>query len=314
MQTTASETEAPQSAPETDFQQVRANRTLKDYGVLVLKGVAMGASDIVPGVSGGTMAFILGFYEELIHSIRAVGRPEFLGAALRLRIKEALQILNWPFLLAVGTGILLAILTLAPGLEWSLENQPVFLWAFFFGLIVASVITVSRRVGHWKLTVILGLLVAVVGAYFLVGAVPAQTPNSWWFLILSGAVASCAMILPGLSGAFILVLLGKYEFVLNAVNSRDIISIALIGIGAVIGLVTFAQILSYFFKRYHDVTVAVLIGLMVGSLRKVWPWKLDVAWLTDDAGEYILSHGERIVSQQLNVMPDLSTSAGITSE
>lgn len=304
MQTTATDTQQPTSA--------RANRTLKDYIGIALRGVAMGASDIVPGVSGGTMAFILGIYEELIDSIRTIGRPEFIGTAVRLRIKEALQILNWPFLLAVGSGIGLAIIVLAPGLEWALENQPVFLWSFFFGLIVGSVITVSRRVGHWKLSVGLGLVVAAVGAYFLVGAVPAQTPDTWWFLMLSGALASCAMILPGISGAFILVLLGKYEFVLNAVNTFDVVSLALIAIGAAIGLVTFAQILSFLFKRYHDVTVAVLIGLMIGSLRKVWPWKVDIGWLMDEAGEFVLSHGERVVTQQRNVLPDLSTSAGVT--
>ncbi len=212
--------------------------------------------------------------------------------------------------MAVGLGIFIAIITLAGGLEWTLENQPVLLWSFFFGLILGSVITVSKRVGHWKLTVILGLVMAVVGAYFLVGAVPTQTPNTWWFLMLSGALASCALILPGLSGAFILVLLGKYAFVLNAVNQRDFLSLAFVTIGAVIGLVTFAQILGYFFKRYHDITVAVLIGLMLGSLRKVWPWKVDISWMTDAGGKFVLSHGERIVSQQKNVLPDLSTQAG----
>ncbi len=300
------------TAPSEETKNARATRTLKDYAGLTLRGIAMGASDIVPGVSGGTMAFILGIYEELIDSIRTIGRREFINAAIRFRIKDALSILNWPFLVAVALGIGIAILTLAGGLEWTLENQPVLLWSFFFGLILGSVISVSKRVKHWRITVLIGLAIAIVGAYFLVGAVPAQTPDTWWFLMLSGALASCAMILPGLSGAFILVLLGKYEFVLNAVNQRDFLSIAFIGIGAVIGLVTFAQVLSYFFKRYHDVTVAVLIGFMLGSLRKVWPWKVDVAWLTDANGEFVLSHGERIVSQQHNIMPDLSTSAGVT--
>lgn len=303
METTATRTQASENA--------RADRKLKDYVGIALRGVAMGASDIVPGVSGGTMAFILGIYEELIDSIRTIGQPQFLRAALRLRVREVMRILNWPFLLAVGTGIGLAIILLAPGLEWALQNEPVLLWSFFFGLILSSVLTVSRRVGHWKLSLLIGLVVAAVGSYFLVGAVPAHTPNTWWFLILAGAVASCAMILPGISGAFILVLLGKYEFVLGAVNSRDFVTLALVAIGAAIGLITFAQILSFFFKRYHDLTVAVLIGLMIGSLRKVWPWKVDVAWLTDDAGQYVLSHGERIVTQQHNVLPDLSTTFGI---
>lgn len=301
---------APQA--ETAVSDARQGRTIKNYFGLGLRGVAMGASDIVPGVSGGTMAFILGIYEELIDSIRMIGRPEFLRAVLRLRIREALQLLNWPFLLSVGLGILAAILMLAGALEWLLVNQPVLLWSFFFGLILGSVITVSRRIKRWVLPVIVALVLGAIGSYLLVGAVPAHTPNTWWFLMLSGALASCAMILPGISGAFILVLLGKYQFVLSAVNQRDFVTLALVAMGAAIGIVTFAQILGWFFKNYHDLTVAVLIGLMLGSLRKVWPWKQDVAWLIDDSEQYVLSHGERIVTQQLNILPDLSTTAGIT--
>lgn len=188
------------TAPSEETKNTRATRTIKDYVGLTLRGIAMGASDIVPGVSGGTMAFILGIYEELIDSIRTIGQREFINAAFRLRIKEALKIINWPFLVAVASGIGIAILTLAGGLEWTLENQPVLLWSFFFGLILGSVITVSKRVGSWRITVFIGLGIAVVGAYLLVGAVPAQTPDTWWFLMLSGALASCAMILPGLSG------------------------------------------------------------------------------------------------------------------
>ena len=287
-------------------------RSLMEYAGVTLRGICMGASDIVPGVSGGTMAFILGIYEELIDSIRVVGRPEFITAVLKFRIKEIFQILNWKFLLSLAIGVFIAILTLSKGLEWLLVNQPVLLWSFFFGLVLASVLSVSKRVSSWTPPLYLLTIGGAVGAYLLVGAVPLQTPNAWWFLILSGALAICAMILPGVSGAFILVLLGKYQYVLSAVNQRDIITIAFIGIGAVIGLVTFAQILGWLFKSYNNGTVAVLTGLMVGSLRKVWPWKLDVAWLQDAAGEFVLSHGERIVTQQQNMLPDFSSTAGIT--
>jgi putative membrane protein len=292
--------------------EVQQPRSLRQYGGLVLRGLAMGASDIVPGVSGGTMAFILGIYEELIDSIRTVGRPVFLQTVFRLRIKEALQILNWQFLLAIAAGIFIAILSLARGLEWLLQNQPVYLWSFFFGLVLASVITVSKRIDRWTPPLMLMLVLGAVGAFLLVGAVPVQTPNDWWFLFLSGALAICAMILPGISGAFILVLLGKYQYVLSAVNSRDIITVGLVGLGAAIGIITFAQILGYLFKRYHDMTVALLTGLMLGSLRKIWPWKVDVSWLQDADGLFILdSHGARIVAQQANVLPDFSTGAGI---
>jgi putative membrane protein len=272
----------------------------------------MGAADIVPGVSGGTMAFILGIYEELIDSIRTVGRPHFIQAVLKLRFKELFQILNWQFLLAVALGILIAIFTLARGLEWLLLTQPVYLWSFFFGLVLASVYTVSKRVPHWTPALVTATAVGAVAAFILVGLVPTQTPDTWWFLILSGACAICAMILPGISGAFILVLLGKYQFVLNAVNQRDFLTLIFVAIGAAIGLISFAQILGWLFKRYHDMTVAVLIGLMIGSLRKIWPWKIDVAWLQDTGGALVLdSHGERIVTQQNLTLPDFATSAGI---
>ena len=287
-------------------------RTLKTYAGLTLRGMAMGASDIVPGVSGGTMALILGIYEELISSIRGIGRPEFLRPALRLQIKPALQALNWQFLLAVGLGILTAIFTLASALEWLLVHQTVYIWSFFFGLVLASAYTVSKRIPKWSNLLRLTLVGGAIFAYVIVGLVPAQTPNTWWFLILSGALASCAMILPGLSGAFILFVLGKYEDLLRAVNTGDFVMLALVGVGAVLGLVTFAQILGWFFKQYHDLTIAVLIGLMVGSLRKLWPWKVDVAWLTDSAGNFVLdSHGELLVSQQVNVLPNFATQAGV---
>lgn len=289
----------------------RATRTLRDYFGLALRGFAMGAADVVPGVSGGTMAFILGIYEELINSIRMVGQPEFLHPLFRLRIKEIFRILNWEFLLAVLVGIFSAILTLAPLLESLLINQPVYLWSFFFGLVIASIFTVQIRIKQWTAVSIIALLVGTIGAYYLVGLVPTQTPNTWWFLILSGAVAICAMILPGISGSFILVLLGKYEYVLSAVNNRDFVTVGLVAIGAFVGIVTIAQVLGWLFKNYHDVTVALLIGLMAGSLRKIWPWKTDVDWLRDAAGEFILSDGHRIVTEQANYLPTFSND-GVT--
>lgn len=272
-------------------------RSAVEYAGLVARGFCMGAADVVPGVSGGTMAFILGIYEELIESIREVGQPRFLRALSRLRFREMFAILNWKFLLAVLTGIGLAVLTLARGLEWLLENRPVLVWSFFFGLVLASVIAVSRRIERWGFPLWLALIAGTAFAYVLVGLVPLQTPETWWFLFLSGAIAICAMILPGISGAFILVLLSKYEYVLNAVNRRDIGDVFWVGAGAVIGIVTFAQVLGWLFRRYHDVTVAVLTGFMLGSLRKVWPWKVDVQWMID-------RHGERVPTVQHNVLPE----------
>jgi putative membrane protein len=274
-------------------------RTPREYGGLVLRGYLMGASDVVPGVSGGTMAFILGIYEELIMSIRAAARPPFWQALLKLRIPEALQAVNAGFLIAVLAGIVLAILTLAQGLEWLLVNHPVYLWSFFFGLVLASVVAVSKRIPRWTPGLAAATVGGAIGAYILVGAVPMQTPETWWFLILSGALAICAMILPGISGAFILVLLGKYQFVLSAVNQRDIVTVGLVGIGTVIGLISFAQILGWLFKRYHDITVAILIGLLIGSLRKIWPWKNVLDYIVD-------RHGELIPTVEQNILPALT--------
>jgi len=275
-------------------------RTPMEYAGLFARGFCMGAADVVPGVSGGTMAFILGIYEELIESIREFGQPPLLKALVRFRFREVFTIINWKFLLAVLGGIGAAILTLAKGLEWLLENQPTIVWSFFFGLVFASVIAVSRRVKKWRLPLWVALIAGTVFAYVLVGLVPLQTPETWWFLFLSGAVAICAMILPGISGAFILVLLGKYQYVLEAVNRRDIADIIWVVLGAGVGIITFAQVLGWLFKRYHDLTVAVLTGFMLGSLRKVWPWKVDVEFMTG-------RHGEKIPTVQHNVMPDAFT-------
>jgi putative membrane protein len=267
----------------------------------------MGSADVVPGVSGGTMAFILGIYEELIESIRMAGRPEFFRALGSFQISTALRLVNFPFLATLLAGILIAVITLAPGIEWTLENQPVLIWSFFFGLVLASAITVGRKIKHWRATTWSALIAGTVGAFLLVGLVPVETPNTWWFLFLSGALAICAMILPGISGSFILVLLGKYQYVLSAVNDRDFVTLFWVALGAVIGLVTFAQLLSWLFKRYHDVTVALLIGFMLGSLRKVWPWKEVVASIPD-------SEGHSIPTVIHNTVPPLTVNGALNME
>lgn len=242
--------------------------------ILIAKGFCMGAADIVPGVSGGTMAFILGIYEQLINAIRTFGRPKFWQPLLQLKLKAVLGVVEWRFLASVGTGIVLAGLTLARPLEHLLETQPMLLWSFFFGLVAASVVIVAQRITDWTWRRIAALVLGAVFAYFLVGLVPVATPEAPWFLVLCGAIVICAMILPGISGSFLLVLLGKYEFVLSAVNDRDLLPIMYIGIGAVVGLIAFSQVLGWLFAKHHDRTVALLTGLMIGSLRKVWPWKI----------------------------------------
>lgn len=265
----------------------RKKRNVFEYIMIAARGVAMGAADVVPGVSGGTMAFILGIYEELIEAIRKIASVDTIRMLCKLQFKKAYDELPWRFLLALGMGILSAIFLLSTPIKWMLEKHPVLIWAFFFGLVVASVLTVLRRVKKWNALALVAVVIGAVFAYWIVGVVPRETPDGWWFLILSGAIAICAMILPGISGSFILLLLGKYEYILGAVHnikgalrSMDVAEvfsngmiIFWVAVGTVIGLCSFVRLLSWLFRHYHDLTVALLIGFMIGSLRKVWPWK-----------------------------------------
>jgi putative membrane protein len=269
------------------------DRSFPDYIVLGAKGFCMGASDVVPGVSGGTMAFILGIYEELIDVIKSFDLKS-LQFLVTLKFRPLLDRISWQFLLAVGIGIFAAIFTLSRLLSWLLQNRPVFIWSFFLGLILASVLSVSRRVEAWRILTWLCLVGGTVGSYFLVGLVPVSTPNDYWFLFLCGAVAICAMILPGISGSYILVLLGKYRYVLDAVNQRDFLVLGLVAAGACVGIIAFSRILGWLLKNYHDLMVATLTGLMIGSLRKVWPWKETLESVAD-------LHGQTLV--QSNILP-----------
>jgi len=255
----------------------------------------MGAADVVPGVSGGTMAFILGIYEELLASIRSFDL-EFLKLLFRFKFSEAFNRTSWRFLIALILGIFLAIFSLAKLLSWLLVNHPVLIWSFFMGLILASVYTVGRHLQKWTLLLFGWMLLGAVGSYFFVGLVPVNTPDSPWFVFMSGAIAICAMILPGISGSFILVLLGKYAYLLEAVNRRDFFTLILAAAGAGLGLITFIRFLNWLLKKYRDPTLAVLTGLMLGALRKVWPWKRTLESVTDH-------HGDVMVISQVNTLP-----------
>ncbi len=285
----------------------RRRTKVSDYTGIFASGFAMGSADVVPGVSGGTIAFILGIYEELIGSIRMVGQPVFWRALLRGEWRVALRLINFFFLLALGTGLLGAIFLLAPGIEWMLINQPIIIWSFFFGLVLASIVIVATRIRVWSPDRFVALLLGAGAAFWIVGLVPVQTPDTWWFLMLSGAIAICAMILPGISGSFIMVLLGKYHFFINAINERDFASLAFAAIGAAIGLVTFAQVLSWLFRRFHDITVATLTGFMIGSLREIWPWKETLESVVDPVGEIV-----PLVDR--NVLPALTVNGAFNTE
>ena len=236
-----------------------------------LTGVAMGGADLIPGVSGGTIAFILGVYERLLSAIKSVNL-HFIKTLFKFKFKEAFSLIPWSFLVPLLLGIGTAILGMANLMKYLLENERVLLFAFFFGLVIASIFTVGRRI-NWGLGTIFSLICGAIAAYIIIGLVPMEMPHTPIYLFFSGAVAIMAMILPGISGSFILLILGQYKFILDAVTRYDVITILPVALGAVIGLVTFARVLSWLLKNYHGLTVAALVGFMVGSLRKVWPWK-----------------------------------------
>lgn len=245
----------------------------KRFWNLFLRGMCIGGADIIPGVSGGTMAFILGIYEELVDSIRTFGTKELWKNLLLLRLRPLLHIVNWQFLLPVALGVVLMALSFAKILEYLMKTHPVLLWSFFFGLILASLHVVSRRIRRWTHKRLVTLLCGAGIAYLFVGILPMETPETWWFLTLAGVLAACAGLLPGISGAFVLVLLGKYHFALSSLNEGQFFNLLPLGIGAIAGLIFFSRIISWLLNHYHDTTVAFLTGLMLGSLRKVWPWK-----------------------------------------
>ncbi|MEM7381420.1 MAG: DUF368 domain-containing protein [Bacteroidota bacterium] len=248
------------------------DRNRLQYFFIALKGMAMGAADVVPGVSGGTIAFISGIYEELISSINNIN----LGLLKVLRnegFKAAWKQLNGNFLLTLFTGIAISVVSLAKLISWLLENQAILLWAFFFGLVVASVYFVGRSIEKWSVSAVVMLLMGAGIAYYITTLPVSENTESLPFLFLSGALAVCAMILPGISGAFILVLLGSYKTILDAVHERDLTVVVTVGLGAVFGLLSFARLLKWMFKNYRNPTLALLTGFILGSLNKIWPWK-----------------------------------------
>lgn len=260
------------------------NRKTNDYLILTLKGMAMGAADVVPGVSGGTIAFITGIYEELINSIKSVNLKA-LKLLLHGKIADFWKAINGTFLVSVLLGIGISVFSLAKGLKYLLDNHPVLVWSFFFGLIVASAVYVGRAIKNWNTGTILSGIVGIIVAYFITVITPAEANTTYWFIFVSGAIAICAMILPGISGSFILVLLGMYKFILDAVGNLQITVILTFLVGAAIGIVAFSNVLSWLLKKYHNQTIAVLAGFMVGSLNKVWPWKEVTKTFTDRHGE-----------------------------
>jgi len=272
-------------------------QSLKSAALLYLKGVCMGSADIIPGVSGGTIALIAGIYEKLLQAIKSVDTPA-VRKILAFDITGALARVHLRFLLCIFFGIGTAILSLARLMNYLLHHYPVFTWSLFFGLIAASVVVVGRRVDKWRLGTGLFFIVGAGAAYFIVNLIPISTPEESWFIFFSGMLAICAMLLPGLSGAFILLILGKYEFITatlkNPFSVHNILIILIFCSGCLLGLLGFSRILDYLIHKYHGPTFAFLTGLMAGCMQKIWPWKQVLAVRIINGHEHILWGGNTL--------------------
>ncbi len=270
------------------------NQILKTYGPIVLKGMGMGAADIVPGVSGGTIALITGIYEEFIDALKSFS--SVLPLLKKGDIKGVWSHVNGNFLLALFTGIAISLLSLAVFIKYALANHAVLLWSFFFGLIIASCYYVGKTVSKWSASSSMGLLIGAISIFYISGLNPGETSHGLPYVFLAGMLAICAMILPGISGAFILVLLGKYNYIISSLSELRIDVIAVFGAGCLVGILSFSHLLSYMLKKHHNTSIAVLTGFMIGSLNKIWPWKNTLSWRID-------RHGEEIPGIQENVFP-----------
>ncbi len=268
---------------ETDLSQPR---TIAQYLRLFLTGFAMGAADIVPGVSGGTMAFILGVYQSLIDAIKSFN-IQALRLALSLKFTQLFAHISLRFLLALGLGLLTAVLLLSSFLSATLDDEQgrVLLFGFFFGLVLASILSIGVKVSWGTSSALIFALGAAV-AFAIVNIVPAQADHSAAMLFFSGMIAITAMILPGISGSFMLLILGQYDYVLTAVSERELQPVLIVGMGAVVGIIAFSRILSYLLTHYYNLTVALLVGFMAGSLWKIYPWKQCLESDLDRHGDF----------------------------
>lgn len=276
------------------------SRRLQDYLIITLKGLAMGAADVVPGVSGGTIAFISGIYEELIETIHKLNFGIF-KIWKQEGFRSAWKTYNLSFLLALFIGIFISILSFAKLIIWLLNEYPIAVWAFFFGLVIASIVYVAQQISRWQISDILLLILASVLSYLITIAEPMGTTDNYWFLFFAGFIAIIAMILPGISGAFVLLLMGAYAGVIGIITQFGdglikmdfaLLRVALIGMlifgsGAILGLKVFSRALNWMFKHHKNATLAILTGFMVGALNKIWPWKEVLEYRENSAGELV---------------------------
>lgn len=277
-----------------------SQRNLLQYLVIAAKGLAIGAADVVPGVSGGTIAFISGIYEELIETIHKLDFG-FFTIWKKEGFLAAWKHYNLAFLFALLIGVGISIISLASLIFSLLETYPIMVWSFFFGLVVASIVYVAQQIDKWNLAMILGLTVAIILSYWITIVEPLGTADSTWFLFFAGFIAIIAMILPGISGAFILLLLGAYTNVIGIITQLvsgmktmdstllfdALYKVLIFGAGAIVGIKVFSRVLNWMFKYHKNLILALLTGFMVGALNKIWPWKEVLKYRTNHAGEQI---------------------------
>ncbi|MFC3416401.1 DUF368 domain-containing protein [Algoriphagus hitonicola] len=259
-------------------------KSLKKNGLTYLKGMAMGAADIVPGVSGGSIALIAGIYQTLLESINSFNL-ENLSLLRKLELKKFYFAVNGTFLASLLLGILTSIFALSQLITYLMADHPIPLWSFFCGLILISAFLILKDIKRWHLGVILAVLIGTAIAWWVTNLPPTTSPDAKWFIFVSGAIAICAMILPGISGSFILLILGKYEVILKAVSDRDIFTLGLFASGCVVGILAFSRVVSYLLRKFHSATIGLLSGFMLGSVNELWPWKEVIEWRTSSSGE-----------------------------
>lgn len=295
-----------------------ASRNITQYLSITAKGLAMGAADVVPGVSGGTIAFISGIYEELIHTIHNLDIT-FFKIWKSKGFKEAWKSYNLNFLLALFSGVAISILSLAKLITYLLETYPILVWSFFFGLVIASILYVGKQITQWNFKNSIALIIAGTLSYIITIAEPLGAPENIWFLFFAGFIAIIAMILPGLSGAFILLLLGAYKGVIGILDnlskglssmSWDILSGAIgrllvFALGAIVGLKVFSRALNWLFAHQKNLILATLTGFMIGALNKIWPWKKIISYRTNHSGEQVPFLDKSILPSQFEGEPKI---------
>jgi putative membrane protein len=275
---------------------------------LLLKGIAMGAADIIPGVSGGTIAFITGIYEKLVFSLKSISDKENLSLLFKLKIIDFWKNINGNFLLIVFGGILISVFSLSKLITFLLDKYPMFVWAYFFGLILTSIWHILHNSAKPNLINVLIFLIFTGIAFYITSLPPINMGSGMLNTFLAGTIAICAMILPGISGSFILLILGQYRNILKAVNNLDITTLLVFTIGTVIGLILFSKFLSWLLKKYKDATIYALSGFMLGALNKVWPWKITLSWFID-------RQGNKHPLLQKNLLPtDFATQTGTSPQ